>query len=242
MKKIIAIPRINALGLKGPEKFPGLLLKKIPFSIIKIHNQDISKDEKEIYKTINTELKQNNKLTLIGGDHSITYPSAKAFLKNYKQKSFIIIFDAHADCMPPMKEPTHEEFLAGLIKIKWPTKNIIIIGLRKVEPEEQKLLEKHNIKYFSKYNKNILNQINKLTKNKKIYLSIDIDAIDPRYAPAVNYQEKKGLTKKQFFKIVKSIHKKQQPIITDIVEIVPHKDIKNKTLKISKKIIRIITK
>ncbi len=241
MTKIFSIPRINSLGLNGPEKTPQILLQKKKYIQIKSDNENITEDEKEIYNVIKKEIASNDKILLIGGDHSITYPAGKAFLQKYKNKSFLIIFDAHTDCMPPMKEPTHEEFLAGLIKQGWPTKNILIIGLRKIEPEEQKFLDKHKIKYVSHYYNNTITQIKKLTINKKIYLSIDIDAIDPKYAPAVNYPEPNGLTKKTFFKLIKTINKNQVPIIIDIVEIVPDKDKKNKTIKLAKKLIKILT-
>jgi len=107
---------------------------------------------------------------------------------------------------------------------------------------EEKFLIKHNLKYFTsmKNTVKIISKINNNTKNKKVYLSIDIDVIDPKYAPAVNYPEPNGLTKNKFFKLIKSINKNQQPIITDIVEIVPSKDKRNKTIKLARKLIKLI--
>ena len=55
------------------------------------------------------------KVCFVGGDHSITYPLFKAF-REKNAKPFLIVFDAHADCMPSMKEPTHEEFLRRIIE------------------------------------------------------------------------------------------------------------------------------
>ncbi|MDD4563770.1 MAG: arginase family protein [Candidatus Nanoarchaeia archaeon] len=242
MKEIISIPRINALGLKGPEKTPEILLKKINHTKINTENQNISRDEKEIFKRIKESLSKDKRIFILGGDHSITYPSAKAFLQKYKQKSFIIIFDAHADCMPPMKEPTHEEFLAGLVKFGWNPKNICLIGVRKIESEEKEFLEKNKIKYFKTKIKTeeILNYLKQKTKNKKVYFSIDIDVIDPKFAPAVNYPEKKGLTKRKFFKLFKKILSLENLRLIDLVEIVLPKDKKNKTKRISKKIIYLI--
>ncbi|MFA5484786.1 MAG: arginase family protein [Candidatus Pacearchaeota archaeon] len=242
MRIVISIPRINALGLKGPEKTPEILLKKIKHIKVNVENQDIAQDEKEIFKEIKKQLNKKENLLLIGGDHSITYPSAKAFLQKYKQKSFLIIFDAHADCMPPMKEPTHEEFLAGLVKEGWNPKDICLIGIRKIESEEKKFIKKNKIKYFTPNEKitEILNYLEKSTKGKKVYLTIDIDVNDPKFAPAVNYPEQNGLNKRQFIKLIKSIKKNQNPIITDIVEFVPKKDKKKKTKRLVKEIINII--
>ncbi len=240
MIKIISIPRINALGLKGPEKTSEILLKKINHEILFVKNENINFDEKIIQREIKKHLNENKKILAIGGDHSITYPIGKSFLKKYKEKSFLIVFDAHPDCMPAMREPTHEEFLSGLIRIGWNPKNICLIGIRKLEPEEKIYIKKNKIKYFpADANIKEIKQYLK-TISKKIYLSIDIDVIDPKSIPAVNYPERNGFSEKQFISLLKYILKKKSIELIDIVEFVPNKDKNNKSKKFIIKLIKLI--
>lgn len=242
MINIISIPRINALGLNGPEKAPEILLKKIPHEKINVGNEDISEDEKLIRKEVKKHVESSEKTLFVGGDHSITYPIGLDFMKKYRDKSFLIVFDAHPDCMPSMKEPTHEDYLAGLIKRGWNPKNICLIGIRKIEPEEKRFLEKFKMKYFSQENsiKEIKKYLEKNTNQKQIYLSVDIDAVDPKNAMAVNYPEQKGISKHNLFNLLKYILPKSH--IIDIVEFVPQKDVKKKTERFVKKIIKLINK
>lgn len=241
MIKIISVPRINALGLKGPEKAPESILENIDYEKIIIKNDNIKEDENLILKKSKAYFNNDSKPLFIGGDHSITYPLVKNFFKQYKSKSFLIIFDAHPDCMPAMKEPTHEDFLAGLVRSKFPCKNICLIGVRKKEPEEELFLKKNKIRYFSSdidYNE-IKKYLIKKTKNKKVYLSIDVDVIDPKKFMAVNYPEKNGLSIHEFKKILKLIFRNCELEAADIVEYVPEKDIKNKSKKIILKLIKL---
>ncbi len=240
MIEIISVPRINALGLKGPENNE-ILLKKINHKIIEIKNDDISEDEKKIFKFSNEYIKNNEKTLFVGGDHSITYPIGKAFLKNNKSDYFFVIFDAHPDCMPAMKEPTHEDYLTALIKSGLNPKNICLIGIRKLEPEEKKFIHKNKIRYLKpeEINKDTIDFLERKIKNKKVYISIDIDAIDPKYTPAVNYREENGINKRTFFKLLKRLLKLNIKTI-DLVEFVPQNDKKNKSQKTIKKLIKLI--
>jgi len=243
--KIYSTNRINALGLKGPEEthnyFPEAEYIQVDNGNIQESEQILYNKAKEIFansgaspslpSTIYHLPSREKPAVFLGGDHSITYPIFKAFQQSHKNP-FLIIFDAHADCMPHTQEPTHEEFLEAIISNGFPPEKIILIGLRKVEREEKEFLDKHKIKILQDP-KQIIN----LTKNHDLYVSIDIDALDPSIAPAVNYPEPNGLSEKEFFQILIELLK-QNPKAIDIVEAVPEKDQDNKTLKLITEIIK----
>jgi len=233
--KLYSTNRINALGLKGPEETPN---NSPEAEYIQVNNDNIEESEKILYQKAKKIFDKKEKPLFIGGDHSITYPIFKAFQER-KKGSFLIVFDAHADCMPPQQEPTHEEFLRAIIENGFPAQNIILIGIRKAEPEEQKFLKENNIK-TSNETKESLKYIKENSKDKKIYLSIDIDALDPKFAPAVNYPEPNGLDKNEFKNLLKEILKENNVEAVDIVEAVPQKDIENKTINLINEIIEII--
>jgi len=137
--------------------------------------------------------------------------------------------------MPPMSEPTHEEWLRALIEdseVNFPAENILIIGARNLYKSEIEYMNKKKIKTIT------MNQIAEVGihemcdsimefaqgKDKELYLSIDIDALDPAYAPATGYNEPGGLTTREFLYILQRINKLKNLRIIDIVEINEKKD------------------
>jgi len=240
--KLYSTNRINALGLKGPEELPETIKEfvKHPIEHIQVDNDNIQESENILYNKAKEIFSKDEKQIFIGGDHSITYPIFKAFQEKNKEP-FLIVFDAHADCMQPQQEPTHEEFLRAIIKNGFPAQNIILIGARKIEPEEKQFLKENNIKVFNNIEKETIKYIKENSKDKKIYISIDIDALDPKFAPAVNYPEPNGLDENEFKNLLKEILKRNNVEAIDIVEAVPQKDIENKTINLIKEIIKLST-
>ncbi len=234
--KLVSVPRINALGLTGTEKTPEIILKHLSHEKINTKNDDIKKDEIKIYEYAKENI---NDVFYVGGDHSITYPIGCTFLEKYgKDNSFLIVFDAHPDLMPAMPEPGHEEFVKGLIDKGWAPENIVFIGVRIIEPEEQKIIDEMEIKVFTVEESSVfVNYIREKVSGKDVYLSIDIDAIDPRFAPAVNYSVEGGLSEKKFFDIYEDILKLDELRVIDLVEIVPEKDVDGKTVELGKRIV-----
>jgi len=241
--KFIKIPGINGLGLTSPAKdFAQLLVPNV--QEIKLNHHDITEQEQTIYQEVKKLLPEP--LFIIGGDHSISFPIGKAFKEQYDNPA-LIIFDAHADCMPPLREPTHEEWLSALVNEGFPTKNIIIIGLRKVEKVEQDFLDKNNITTLTSQQikdnpQQSINQIINFTKDKNIYISFDIDSLDPSIAPATYYLEPKGLTLQQVHEYIQAIPRSQIKLI-DLVEIHTNQSKRDlqKTLDSAKQLINYFT-
>jgi agmatinase len=237
--KIYQIPRINALGLKGPENAPEIILKDTPSEKISVDNNNIQESEQIIYSKTKEIFSQDEKALFVGGDHSITYPILKAFQEK-NDNPFLIVFDAHIDCDFCAKEPTHEEWLRGIVESGFNPKNIVLIGIRKEWKVEKEFLKENRIKVFNKIEAETINYIKENSKDKKVYISIDTDALDPKFAPAVNYQEPNGLEENEFKNLLKEILKETDVRAIDIVEVVPKKDIENKTINLVREIISTI--
>ena len=228
---IVKIPFINGLGkTKGCEKAPNILAKNA--KEIKVDNDNVKDSLKKIYDEACQILRNRKQVMFLCGDHSISYPLTKAFSKTSKKnkKKCLIVFDANADCMKPMKEPTHEEWLRATIEKKLFDK-IILIGLRKIEPEEM---------HFLKKKKEVLINNFDFTNDCELYLSIDIDVFDPSIAPGTGYKEKRGMKTKEFYGLLDKIKHKAKAI--DIVEVNPEKDLNDKTVRLAREIIKRIKK
>ena len=248
--KIIKVPFVNALGKIGPEEAPDAIIKELKDSIenfesldvqkIEIKNNNVEKSSSEIYEFSKNIFKSRERPIFIGGDHSLSYSSVKAFKENANHP-FLIIFDAHADCDNCTKEPTHEEWLRGIIESGFDTKNVVLIGIRKIWNNEKQFLIKNGIKVFNEIEnlEVVADYITERANGCDVYVSIDIDAIDPAFAPAVNYPEPAGITSKDYFYLIKRIFRIPTLRAIDIVEVVPKLDKKYdlRTIKLAVKTI-----
>lgn len=177
----------------------------------------------EVKFTIGKILDENKFPLMLGGEHSITIGTAKA-LKNYDYA--IIFIDAHSDFRENYLgvEFSHACVSKRAFDYLGPEK-IASIGVRSVSPEE---FENPSFKDF--YHKKAsyvqrngiersLKEILKHLGNKKIYLSIDMDGLDPSYAPGVATPEPFGLSSWDVRYIINELG--DRLIGADIVEISP---------------------
>ncbi|MDO8623563.1 MAG: arginase family protein [archaeon] len=273
---IVKIPLINGLGkTKGCERAGNAVLKALeeiyssesgkPIDVklldleeIHIDNSNLNLSEKLIYENCLEIFGEKPRTIFLGGDHSISYPTGKAFLdycNRERKEPCLIVFDAHPDCMPSMKNPTHEEWLRALIEkgtknsenfgatksnsvpshdkqqdfVGFPTKNILLVGTRNSDREEIEFIKKNKIKTIS------INQLQEdleetcevimeFSHEKELYLSLDIDIVDPAFAPATGYPEIGGLTSREFIYLIQRMNKIKNLKAVDIVEINPEKD------------------
>jgi len=242
--KIIAIPGINNLGKNngcrdaGKRIFEelnnihssesGIIIdsKLIDFEELLLDNSNVEEQERKIYEKAKETIK-NEKIFFLGGDHSISFSIGKAFLDNCLENRKIpclIVFDSHADCMGPMKEPTHEEWLRALIEKGFPKENILLVGARNIYREEIEFLEKNRIKRVSINElqnnlEEVTDMIMEFSLGKELYVSLDIDVLDPVFAPSTGYPEAGGLTTRQLLYILSRINKIKTLKVIDLVEI-----------------------
>ncbi len=228
--KIVSIPRINALGLDGPEEMGRAVLSKIgvDFEAIDVDNSNVESSEIAIFSRAKEVFKDGERVVFVGGDHSITYPIFRAF-SEVKKNAFLIVFDAHADCDNPSKEPTHEEWLRAIIERGFDPSRVILVGVRKMWENEKRFLVENGVKVFEEINdfESAGDYITEKANGAEVYLSIDIDVLDPAFAPAVNYPEVNGMSSKDFFYLIKRIFCIKSLRAMDVVEVVPKKDEKH---------------
>ena len=264
---IVKIPGINGLGkTKGCEKAGNAILNSIKeiyaneqgvsidinlLDLEEIHldNFNLELTNKLIYENALEIFEAKPKVVFLGGDHSISYSTTKAFLehcKNQGQEPCLIVFDAHPDCMPVTKGsegyPNHEEWLRGLIEKGFPARNILFVGIRNSDIKEIEFLKKNKIQIISvnRFLENIedaCDAVMEFSNGKELYVSIDIDAVDPAFAPGTGYKEPGGFTSAQLIYIIQRINKMKNLRAVDIVEINPLLDKDNLTVKLGAKIL-----
>ena len=218
-------------------EFDKLNLEEIHVDLDNIEeaNYLIFENSKEIFE-------KNFKAFFLGGDHSISYPIVKAFNK-IEEHALLIVFDAHADCMKPGKEPTNREWLRKLIEEGFNPENIILISARNLLEEEIEFLNKNKITIIKMdLLMEDLNGICDLIMERArlssgFYISIDTDCVDPAFAPGTGCLEPGGLSSRDLIYFIKRLSLLQNFRGGDIVEINPSKDINGMTIKLGAKLL-----
>ncbi|MBD3202857.1 hypothetical protein GF327_01065 [Candidatus Woesearchaeota archaeon] len=255
MKFIKISSNIGAMDKKkGIELAPGLIVKHMKDFFLKENDLLPIFDVSEI-DVDGLNMQNNNKkifeyiaqtdcpAVILGGDHSITYPCFKAFSKKFDNPG-LIIFDAHPDCENNFSPPTHEDFLKVLIiKNHVKAENVVLVGLRNMHSKELEFLKKNKIKYFAmkEFSCDGCMEVSDAFMNVSrrfdaLYLSIDIDVVDPAFAPGTGYIEPGGFTSRELLFFIQRIRMLKNLKMADIVEVNPKKDVNNITVKLAAKI------
>jgi len=225
---------------KAPEKILNLL--NLNSSGIELVKGNLEETNKNIFEFAKKCI--GRKTLFLGGDHSITFPLFNAFSE---ENSGIIIFDAHIDGVNNFNPPTHEDFLKTLVegKILNP-RNIILIGTRSFNEIEYDFLKRNNIRYYKPESlllniEEVCDSIMEIARDfSKLYLSIDIDCLDPAFAPGTGYLEPGGISTQQLFYLLKRIKLLKNLEWIDLVEINPEIDKDNITIKIGAEIVKLL--
>ena len=180
----------------------------------------------------------------LGGEHSITPGCIRPFSKKYK-KLCLLHFDAHAD----LRESYNGEKFSHASAIKrcldFENVSIISFGIRNISSEEVSFLKKnsHRINIFwakdkKKWN---LNKFKKLIKNKIVYLTFDVDALDSSIMPATGTPEPGGLLWDETLDILKIAFKNSKIVGADINELSPIKGFNSYNFLVAKLVYKILS-
>jgi agmatinase len=219
--KFVAVPGINGMGMtNGVENSFVEILKGYEYEKIDLNNMDIEEQLKQIFERTRKYF-DFERVCFVGGDHSISYPLVKNFYDKFGEGSKILVFDAHPDLMEPMSEPTHEEWLRGVIERGVNPKNVMVVGVRRdsenVDKSEILYAEEMgvNIIYSDEFDSRRQDIINFV--DGEVYLSFDIDVFDSSIVSATGYPENNGLNEEQVFPLLEEI--KDKINFFDLVEV-----------------------
>jgi agmatinase len=161
---------------------------------------------------------------IIGGEHTLSYYSIKALAD---ERPLVIHFDAHRDMKRQydnMRMCHTTPFYHILKEGHIPGEDIIQIGIRQGDYEENTTADKNGVTTFDAWSihedmKPLLLYLNKITQNRKIYITFDIDVYDLPYVPCTGTPEPFGLDPFQVILILKSINKSADLVGLDMVEV-----------------------
>lgn len=170
-----------------------------------------------------SSLRKDGKIpVMLGGEHTLSYYQLKALAG---EEPVVIHFDAHRDMKPEYEglKICHTTPFYHLLKYI-SGKNLIQIGVRQTDKEENETAAKNGVTTFDAWQVHddigaVADHLQKVTANKKIYISFDIDAYDLPYVSCTGTPEPFGLDPFQVLKLVKAISPSARLIGIDMVEV-----------------------
>lgn len=203
---------------------------------LKIHDLgdlDVSADVNETLKRLElvaAEIFGTEKIPVfVGGEHTITLGAVKAY-RNPKELT-IISFDAHLDLRDEYLglKFSHTTFMRRINEQLKPQK-IIEVGTRAVCKEEIEYVKKTEISYVSslEIQKEGIEKAKEKLRDligeaSNIYLTIDLDVLDPAFAPAVQNPEPEGISPLALHELISEVCK-GNVVAVDVVEVTPSYD------------------
>ena len=210
----------------------------LPFSGINKKVYDYGNIERSEVTQVIDKIVSKSKIPLaIGGDHSISAEIIKSVSKKHGQIS-LVYFDAHPDFIGSVQGYYGSVFNDVLPFID--IKSSIQIGVRTPEQEEINNIKKYDLTVITPFDiaKNGITKVEETILNKigrNVYVSFDMDAIDPAYAPGVSVPVPLGLRNTEAIILLKSLMKKVVGL--DIMEVCPNYDIKDRTSHLASRMI-----
>lgn len=194
-------------------------------------------DRDEVFNLISTSiakvLDEVEALVSLGGDHSISFPVIKAHAEKHKGLSVLHI-DAHPDLYENFgNNPfSHASPFARLME-EGTVSRLVQVGIRTLNRHQREQAQRFGVEIIDMGS---WRDDTVLEFTGPVYLSIDLDSLDPAFAPGVSHHEPGGLSTRQLINIVNRF--RGNLVGADIVELNPVRDIGSMTATVAAKLVK----
>jgi len=187
----------------------------------------------EIERAVRSLLEKGERPVSLGGDHSITYPIMNAFAQRYSDLT-IVHFDAHPDL--------YDEFEGSRVSHACPfarimeeglAKRLVQLGIRTMNAHQHAQAEKFRVEVVEMRS---LPAYGRMKVKGQVYVSFDMDVLDPAFAPGISHWEPGGMSVRE---AIAHLHAIEGTIVgADIVEYNPVRDSSGITATVAAKILK----
>ncbi len=175
-------------------------------------------------------------LLVIGGDNSVSHPVFQALNEAGGEGVGYILIDAHPD-IRTVTEGLTSGLAIRMIREVNPSMPITVVGYRPHSNPRYLMDEARrlNIRIITMNEaeevgvKDIAAQLIEAYRGVQVYLSLDMDAVDPAFAPGVNSPSPGGFTSREVIDLVSGLSRELRPRVFDVVEITPLVDVADQT-------------
>ena len=243
----------NSSYLKGPAEAPPLIRRELfcdAYSLWSEEGIDLSAEGRLVDRgdiafdgrtdawdviaaEVGRALEPGNPLISLGGDHAITHPILRAVRRRHP-KLAILHIDAHPDIYHAYEgNPRSHASPFARIMEEGLADRLVQVGVRTVNDHHRDQFQRFGVEVVEAHR---FDDGVRFDFDTPVYISLDLDGLDPACAPGVSHREPGGLTTRQ---VINLIHTIDQPIVAaDIVEYNPRCDLSNMTAVVAAKLVK----
>lgn len=186
-----------------------------------------------IREAVRAQIGGGDKLLSLGGDHSIAYPVIEAHSEKY-EGLHVLQIDAHGDLYEDFDgNPfSHASPFARLLE-QGRIASLTQVGIRSLNTHQREQIERYGVRCIEMkdYHTDFLQEL-----KGPLYLTVDLDALDPAFAPGISHHEPGGMSTRQLLDLIQAI---PLPLAgADIVEYNPVRDLHNMTAMVAYKVMK----
>jgi len=194
-------------------------------------------DDEKAFDQIESEiqklLKRKLHIVTLGGDHSITLPVIRAYAKEYRKLN-ILHLDAHPDLYDELdgNRYSHACPFARIME-DCLAERLVQVGIRTLTIHQHQQAKRLGVEVIEMKN---IESARTLLFDAPVYLSLDMDCLDPAYAPGVSHHEPGGMSTRDVIGLIQNL--KGNLIGADIVEYNPARDLNGMTGMVAGKLLK----
>jgi arginase len=169
----------------------------------------------------------------LGGDHSITFPLVRAVSKRVPDLT-ILHFDAHPDLYDDFENNRHSHAspFARIMEERL-AKRLLQVGIRTLNRHQREQAERFGVEIIEMRN---VPALEKMKVQGPVYISFDMDVLDPAFAPGISHREPGGMSVREAITHLHAI--KGHVVGADLVEFNPAQDVSNVTAMVAAKLVK----
>lgn len=165
-------------------------------------------------------------LVMLGGEHTITLGAVRA-----RRDAAVLLFDAHLDMRDEYlaMKVSHATVIRRIVDLVGSVKTVVV-GVRAICREEYEYASRKGVAYFTSHEvaRRGAREIARLVRERlqgfdSVYLSIDVDVLDPAYAPGTSNPEPEGLSTTTLLDILEGVVDRRV-VGFDVTEVAPNYD------------------
>ncbi|MCZ6507957.1 MAG: agmatinase [Acidobacteria bacterium] len=188
-----------------------------------------------IEAAIAEQLAAGGRVLSLGGDHSVAYPILRAYGRHHPSLT-VVQLDAHPDLYDSFEGDrfSHACPFARVME-EGLAKRLVQIGIRTANEHQREQAERFGVEIVAR---RAWSDLAALELEPPVYLSIDLDALDPAYAPGVAHPESGGLTSREALEVICHV---SGLVGADVVELNPERDVGGVTAVLASKLVKELT-
>jgi len=187
----------------------------------------------EITNEVEKQVNQGHRVLSLGGDHSVTYPIVRGFAKKYPNLN-ILHLDAHGDLYDDFEgnKFSHACPFARIME-EGLAKRLVQIGIRTYNNHQREQAKRFNVEAIEMKD---WKDDTVFEFKGPVYISLDLDAMDPAYVPGISHYEPGGFSTRQVLSVIQNLN--ADIVGADIVELNPKRDVNNVTAMVAAKLFK----